>query len=276
MRNNRKTLIGVILVSLFLILLIYVTNISSLPDNIIMFQGEHLNLQTLFGVSLEEKKDENHILNDKAVQASSGVDIDENYTGKINLGVNLFGINVKDITVNVIEETDVVPLGDLVGLKLYTNGVLVVGMSEISGMDNIKYKPYEDTGILEGDMIVEADLKTITTTEDLIECVNASKGHKINLKYVRGNSILETNIKPVETSKNNFKLGLWVRDAAAGVGTISFYEPESKLFASLGHGIIDVDTEKLLDISGGEFVTTNIVSIVKGEKGNPRENTRFR
>lgn len=276
MRNNRKTLIGVILVSLFLILLIYVTNISSLPDNIIMFQGEHLNLQTLFGVSLEEKKDENHILNDKAVQASSGVDIDENYTGKINLGVNLFGINVKDITVNVIEETDVVPLGDLVGLKLYTNGVLVVGMSEISGMDNIKYKPYEDTGILEGDMIVEADLKTINTTEDLIECVNASKGHKINLKYVRGNSILETNIKPVETSKNNFKLGLWVRDAAAGVGTISFYEPESKLFASLGHGIIDVDTEKLLDISGGEFVTTNIVSIVKGEKGNPRENTRFR
>lgn len=275
MNNNKKKLIGITLVSLFLILLIYVTNIASLPDNIIMFQGEHLDLQTLYGVSLKEKETENKILNEKAVQASSNVDIDENYTGKISLGVNVFGINVKDITVDVIEETDVVPLGDLVGLKLYTNGVLVVGMSEISGIDNVKYKPYENTGILEGDMIVEVDRKNVVTTEDLIECVNASKGKEINLKYVRGNSILETNIKPVETSKNSFKLGLWVRDAAAGVGTISFFEPKSNLFASLGHGIIDVDTEQLLDISGGEFVTTNIVSIVKGEKGNPRENTRF-
>ncbi len=269
MKENRKVILGTLLASIFLVILIYITNISSLPENIIMFQGEKLNLNTLLGIEVQEKNKEINKQDLQTVQASSNWNIDDEYTGKVNLSVNLFGINVKDITVNVIETTQVVPLGELVGLKLYTNGVLVVGMSEIAGIDKNKYKPYENTGIIEGDMIVEINEKTITNTTELIECVNNSKGKEISIKYVRDNEILETNIKPIETANNDYKLGLWVRDAAAGVGTISFYEPSSGLFASLGHGIIDVDTQKLLDISTGEFVTTNIVSIVKGEKGNP-------
>lgn len=269
MKENKRVFLGITLISIFLISLIYITSISSLPNNIIMFQGEKLNLNTLLGINIQTKDNKINTENLQTVQASSYWDIDEDYTGKVNLSVNLFGINVKDITVNIIETTEVVPLGDIVGLKLYTNGVLVVGMSEISGIDKNKYKPYENTGILEGDMIVEINEKTITNTSELIECVNNSKGKQISVKYVRDGEILETNIKPIETSKDDYKLGLWVRDAAAGVGTISYYEPASGLFAALGHGIIDVDTEKLLDISSGEFVTTNIVSIVKGEKGNP-------
>lgn len=73
----------------------------------------------------------------------------------------------------------------------------------------------------------------------------------------------------MKASDNKYKLGLWVRDAAAGVGTVSFYEPTTKTFAALGHGIQDIDTEQLLDIAKGDFITTNIISIVKGEKGNP-------
>ena len=73
----------------------------------------------------------------------------------------------------------------------------------------------------------------------------------------------------IRTDDNTYKLGLWVRDAAAGVGTVSFYEPKSKKFAALGHGIIDVDTEKLIEIASGDVVTANIISIVKGENGNP-------
>ena len=266
MKENKKILLGIILISIFLISLIYITSISSLPENIIMFQGEKINLNTLLGINIKTKDSKINTENLQTVQASTDWNINEDYTGKVNLSVNLFGINVKDITLNVIETTEVVPLGNIVGLKLYTNGVLVVGMSEISGIDKNKYKPYENTGIVEGDMIVEINEKTITNTTELIECVNNSKGRQISIKYVRDGEILETNIKPIETSKDDYKLGLWVRDAAAGVGTISYYEPESGLFAALGHGIIDVDTEKLLDISSGEFVTTDIVSIVKGEK----------
>lgn len=80
---------------------------------------------------------------------------------------------------------------------------------------------------------------------------------------------LECSIKPVKTRKENYKIGLWVRDSAAGVGTVTFYNPETNEFAALGHGILDIDTEKLINISSGEFVTTNILKIEKGEKGNP-------
>ena len=80
---------------------------------------------------------------------------------------------------------------------------------------------------------------------------------------------LECSIKPVKTGKKDYKIGLWVRDSAAGVGTVTFYNQDTNKFAALGHGILDIDTEKLINISSGEFVTTNILKIEKGEKGNP-------
>ncbi len=94
-------------------------------------------------------------------------------------------------------------------------------------------------------------------------------GNSIEVSYVRNGETKETSIKPIKGNDNKYKIGLWVRDAAAGVGTVSFYEPSTKTFAALGHGIQDVDTAQLLDIAKGDFVTTKIVSIVKGEKGKP-------
>ena len=91
----------------------------------------------------------------------------------------------------------------------------------------------------------------------------------INIKYVHEQKTLECSIKPVETAQKEYKLGLWVRDSAAGVGTVTFYDPDSKSFGALGHGITDIDTEQLIDIASGEFVTTKILNIVKGESGNP-------
>lgn len=260
--------IGKIFIIGFLILvLIYVTNITSIPNNIVLFQGESLNLNTVLGVNLENKS----VLeeNNKTIQTSSTIS-DTNKIGKIDYKLNLFGgIPLKDITVNVIPKTSVVPLGNLVGLKLYTSGVLVVGMSEIEGLDNNKYKPYENTGIEEGDMIIQVNNDTVTCTADLLNTVNSSNGKDVSIKYVRSGETKTTNITPIKTGDNKYKLGLWVRDAAAGVGTVSFYEPATKSFAALGHGIQDVDTEKLLDIAKGDFVTTKIVSVLKGKKGSP-------
>lgn len=142
-------------------------------------------------------------------------------------------------------------------------------MGEIEGSDNRQYKPYENSGIEEGDRIIAINQNTVTGTADLINQVNASKGDKVSIQYIRDEDTLETSIIPAKGSDNNYKLGLWVRDAAAGVGTVSFYEPATKTFAALGHGIQDVDTGKLLQIAKGDFVTTKIISITKGKKGNP-------
>ena len=175
----------------------------------------------------------------------------------------------KSINVNVIPKTTVIPVGSIAGLKLYTNGVLVVGMAEINGTDNKKYKPYENINIQEGDRIVSINDKEISNTEDLIKNVNKSNGNDITIKYVHGSNIKEEIIKPIKTSINEYKLVLWVRDSAAGVGTVTFYEPQTHSFGALGHGITDIDTEKLIDIVSGDFVTTRILNIVKGEDGNP-------
>ena len=183
------------------------------------------------------------------------------------LHLNLFNIiDVKDVKVDTINETTVIPLGNSIGLKLYTSGVLVVGKTEVEGK-----KPYENSGIEEGDLIVEVNKTEVTCTAELIDSVNNSNGEKLDIKYIRDGEEYNTNLKPVKTGNNEYKLGLWVRDGAAGVGTITYYEPETKKFAALGHGIVDIDTQKLISIASGELVTTKISSIIKGEKKNPGE-----
>lgn len=269
-----KTIKKIFIISFLIIMLIYATNITSIPDNIILFQGEKLSLNTVLGLNLQQKDNTNIHINDtenyQTIQTSSTINNSNTQLGKVDFSLNLFGrIPLKDITVNVIPKTTVVPLGNTVGLKLYTSGVLVVGMSEIEGNDSNKYRPYENTGIEEGDMIIKINNNTITCTTDLLETVNKSNGQQLNIEYVREGETVQTSITPIKTTDNKYKLGLWVRDAAAGVGTVSFYEPSTKMFAALGHGILDVDTEQLLNIAKGDFVTTKILSITKGKKGSP-------
>lgn len=263
----------ILLLFILLFLYIYVASVTLVPNSIILMQGESLNLATLWGISIKKNENSNpnigeYNLNKTIETATKNIEDNSlNETGKIDLSLNLLDkIPLKEISVNVIPKVKVIPLGNAIGLKLYTEGVLIVGMSEIEGK-----RPYEFSGIKEGDRIISIDNKKIETTEDLIETVNTSKGKEVSIKYVRENSEEVTNITPVQTKQNEYKLGLWVRDAAAGVGTASFYIPSTGMFASLGHGITDIDTGDLITISNGELVSTNIVSIQKGEKGKPGE-----
>ena len=114
----------------------------------------------------------------------------------------------------------------------------------------------------------------INTTEQLIEAVNNANGKTVKVHYRQDEQTKECSIEPVKTSNYEYKLGLWVRDSAAGVGTVTFYEPSSRTFGALGHGITDIDTEELINIASGEFVTTRILNITKGESGYPRKDTR--
>lgn len=257
---------------LFLVVIyVYVCNITLLPDNIIIFEGEELNFRTIAGVNIRRANKQNP----QIIQAYSKIEDNDNVyssAGSFEINLDLFGtIPVKEINVNVIERTKIIPCGNLIGVKMYTPGVLVVGMSEIEGKDNQKYKPYQDSGIKEGDMIIEIDNKKITNTDELIETVNSCNGKSIEVKYVREDKTKTTSILPVENSSNEYKIGLWVRDAAAGVGTLTFYEPSTKSFAALGHGIVDIDTGGIFNIANGELVSSNLLSIKKGEKNNPGE-----
>ena len=256
MKLYKKILTVLILITIYA----YICNITMFPNSIILMQGENIKIDTVLGISIKNKQ---------TMQASSS--LNEKLTeqvGKKDLELNLFNIiPVKDVTVNVIPKTTVIPLGKTIGMKLYTEGVLVVGMSEIEGK-----RPYENSGIEAGDRIIEVNNKKITTSDELTECVNACNGRNIEIKYVNNeDKIVLTQIEPAKTSNDEYKIGLWVRDAAAGVGTITFYEPSTGSFASLGHGINDVDTYELINIANGELVTAKILDIVKGKNGIPGE-----
>lgn len=234
---------------------LYACNITLIPNQITLLKGEQYKLKTLYGIDV--------------IETSSVALENENIT-KLNL--NILGQTVKEVSVNVIENTEVIPIGKIIGLKLYTNGVLIVGMSEIEDVNHNKEKPFENLDIQEGDTILKVNDLEIQTIENLQKEINASKGENINLTLLKEDgSIATSNIKPVQVSNKEYKLGLWVKDAATGVGTLTYYEPTTKSFAALGHGITDNDTDSLINIESGNVVTSRVISIQKGEQGKPGE-----
>lgn len=260
-----KPILKFTIIIFLLIIYIYTVYIQSIPDNMIVFEGESINLKTILGLTADFNSNEEAVETVSNNQSTS-INTIGRQTAKISLFDNIF---LKNVNIDVLPRTKVIPVGNLAGIKLYTSGVLVVGMSEIQGIDNKIYKPYENTGIEEGDTIISINNDRIDSTEELIEKVNLCSGNEVQIEYVHDKETMECSITPVQTGTSEYKLGLWVRDSAAGVGTVTFYEPESKSFAALGHGITDIDTEQLIDISSGEFVTTKILNVVKGEEGKP-------
>jgi len=261
-----RKIFGILLIIILLLIYVYILVITNLPDNLTLFEGENVNINTsLYGLSIRLKNTQN----DTIVTSSNIGEVDFREKGNTTLIASLFNFDIKDIQVNVLDKTTVIPVGSIAGLKLYTSGVLVVGMSEIEGIDNKKYKPYENSGIKEGDTITQINDVYINSTEQLIEVVNKAQGNVVKIKYIQDEQTKECSIEPVKTTNTEYKLGLWVRDSAAGVGTVSFYEPSTKTFGALGHGITDIDTGDLINIASGEFVTTRVLNITKGENGNP-------
>ena len=248
--------INIVITILFLfIIYMYVANISLIPKQITLLEGENLEIKTLYGLEV--------------VETSSTISGNEN---TIKLSLNLLGQNVKDVTLNVLEDIEVIPIGNIIGLRLYTNGVLIVGMSEIENINNVIEKPFENLDIKEGDTIIKVNNSEIQNIEALQKEINNSEGKNINLTLLKEDGTISTsNIKPVQVGNKEYKLGLWVKDAATGVGTLTYYEPDTKQFAALGHGITDVDTDKLINIDSGSIVKSKVVSIQKGEEGKPGE-----
>lgn len=168
-----------------------------------------------------------------------------------------------------ISDIQVIPIGEVVGIKLYTSGVLVVGTSAIEGNDGITYKPYENTEIHEGDSIISVNDNRVNSTDELVDAINLYNGEKVTIKYLRSDKENTCEITPAKDKNGKYRIGLWVRDSAAGVGTLTFLNEETQTFAGLGHAITDIDTGDIIQTSSGEIDNVSIVSIVKGQKEEP-------
>lgn len=184
----------------------------------------------------------------------------------------LFGfIPLKTVTLRQVSRSSAVVGGDAFGLKMYTNGLIVVGFSDIHTAQGEK-NPAADAGIEKGDLLKTLNGVRLTKNSDVASLINASGGSEAVFTLEREGEKKTVTLTPVLSEDDGkYKAGMWVRDSAAGIGTVSFYEPETGLFVGLGHGIYDTDTEGLMPAAGGEIVKTTITGVKRGEKGSPGE-----
>lgn len=161
----------------------------------------------------------------------------------------------------------VIPGGMPVGIYLETDGVMVLGTEAIEGMNGQTYEPAAHL-VKEGDYIVGINEEEVNDKSELIAAVKSLNQDDVVLKVMRKEQAIDIRIKAVQCAVDDYKLGIWVRDNAQGLGTITYLTADSG-FGALGHGIHDTDTGELLDISEGLLYTTSIRDIQKGESGTP-------
>lgn len=165
---------------------------------------------------------------------------------------------------------EVIPLGKAVGIKLFSDGVLVVGLSAVETAQG-SCSPGKDCGLKEGDVITHINGDEVDTIEQVQAVVARQRDTPLTIQAVRGQKQLQLTASAAESSRGEYQLGIWLRDSMAGIGTLTFYDPASGMFAALGHGINDVDTAMLMPLESGSIMPASVSDVKKGESGQPGE-----
>lgn len=166
----------------------------------------------------------------------------------------------------------IIPGGQTIGVELKTEGVLVVGLADIVNADNMSVSPAKIAGIQIGDKILQIDSQNMKSTDEIINYTD-NMGIKIYMfKVERAGKIYNITITPVQKyDSDEIKFGFWARDDIAGIGTVTFIDPQTGTYSAIGHGISDSETGNLIDIETGTISKANITSIKLGKKGEPGE-----
>lgn len=259
-----------------LLIFAYMLILHGIPDNVNIYSPKE-NIQFDVPVTLE----------------SCTPEVAETFAGKSSAykkdrtvyECKLFGIiPIKKVYVNCESKHRLIPGGMQVGIYAHTAGVMVVGLGEVTGSDGLNYMP-GDNLIQPGDYILSIDGKEITCKEDILKILEKYKeqqsvedncgnilGTTVNMRIRRNGTEMYVDAEPVRTREGIYKLGIWVKDDLAGVGTLTYCTEEGD-FAALGHCISDFDTNKKIDLGEGKLYEINIIDIVKGRSGTPGELT---
>lgn len=230
------------------------------PDVITTFPNEKILLSGIYTVDFE-----NEAIN---TEAAKTVTVEGDY--KTN--VKLFNkIPIKTNSTVVSSRKYVVPSGEIIGLRMFTHGVLIISTDSVKTSFSTE-NPSEKAGIKSGDVIVSMCNNEVNSVDDVLKAITQSEGRTLSVVYVRNEKQYTTEITPVlSSSDGKYKVGWWIKDSAAGIGTMTFYEKSTGIFASLGHGICDSDTSLLLSLYYGDIVEAEISGCSKGKEGSAGE-----
>ena len=226
----------------------------SLPNEYLISFGDELRLPSRFAVNINTDfsytaNGEPHIVSLKLLDS----------------------IPIKDVQIQLVERRMIIPGGTPFGIKMFTDGVMIVGMSDIQrGTETVN--PSKEAGLKIGDILLQINNQPIARNDDIKNIILESDGNEIRLDVRREGELLQLYLQPVQTEyDNSYKAGIWVRDSSAGIGTMTYYDPETLCFAGLGHAVCDVDTGRVMPLSSGEIVAVNISGSSIGESGRPGE-----
>lgn len=276
--KNKKVIISTVLFLVLFGFTNYLLVLFSFPDEVNVIQGQNNNMSynLLFNLVLDNRPKSDSIdASNCSSSLSSFLMLQDDSLKKQSASVRLLGvIPVKKVTVNVIPDIKVIPSGETIGVKIESKGVLVVGLSSVTDENGRKFSPAADAGFEIGDRITTINGRRVETENDIVELLNNRRdsGREINVTVVRNNKPFYINVKPVKSAEDNlYKIGLWVRDSIAGVGTMTFYDPQTKTFGALGHGITDIDSGVMIDINKGSIVRSKVATIQKAKRTAPGE-----
>ena len=233
----------------FLFFTIIFTGEFLFPDNVIFYDGqESVKIMSVFTA-------EKTVSDSQALQSESAK-------------ISLFGIMpVATVSAKATDRKYVYVGGELIGIRLYTDGILVIGLETVDTSEG-DVSPGKDAGIEKGDIITEVNGKTIKSVSQFSSMIYSSDGKKMNLKVYRNDKYINVVLKPVlSVSERKYRCGLWLRDSTAGIGTMTFADPEEKIIASLGHAICDSETGAMLPVGDGDILSAVFNGCIAGTKG---------
>lgn len=282
MKHNKQThlLLGCILLFIGMLMAtpLLVSNFF-LPSQIKLIVGEehHFNFDVplkasiLKGESVVIKNDAEQFIEEHMIDLNQPLYVTMMEEGEADVTLSFLGIiPLKTVSVIALPSQKLIPCGDVVGIKVDTKGVMVLGVSEFEA-DHTMVSPCK--GLIEvGDMIVACNGKQVDQKENFRSLIEASADEEVTLDVMRKEEKHQIKVKPVYSStENEYKIGLWVKDSTQGIGTITYINPDNGHFGALGHGITDTQTHLLTPIRSGEIMEVSITRIQKGQKGAPGE-----
>lgn len=235
---------------------------ENIPDKITTIENSSYKIQSIFGVSLFRLNYENE------KEVALGTAQASHNEAEIEL-LNIIPVKTAEITNS--KRKYVVLGGELFGVKLYTDGVLVVDADSVE-TENGTVNPASEAGLKVGDIIKSVNNEKVTSTKSLSQKIEASNGEKMIFSIVRDNRTLKIEFSThKDKNTGKYKAGLWVRDSTAGLGTVTFYNSENGAFAGLGHGIYDIDTNEIMPMNKGEVFSAYVNGIYKSSTGSVGE-----
>ena len=254
MKKAIRIIDGIFALCLIIIYSFIVFGNIVLPDKIEAYSTKKIEYKSVYSV-------ENNSLYQVDYQNNSKV-------SPVKNDIKLLGIiPVKTTSIIQSKPKKVSVSGESFGIKLYTDGVIIVGIRDVE-TDKGKCNPAKEAGLEKGDIIIEINGKKVYSADSVTDILNDNNGKDYKITVKRNGNYKEFLLKPAYSSSQGcYKVGLWVRDSTAGVGTITYYDKSNNTVSALGHPITDVDTNEIMPILDGEAVRATVTKIYKSKAG---------